>query len=250
MERHNKSSAESNRYKTICFLKLIKHIKYFYYIASNWGISLGIFTFLQEIRGEKKYRIDTTAATSLSKLEIKGNQLKYATEYMPVSYFTLEAIMQRIPEEIKQGTFLDIGCGKGRAMCVAAAFGYKQVAGIDFAKQLIDAAEQNLEQIKKQYPLTQYSLKWADVQSLEIEEQVTTVFLFNPFDEVLMQEVVKKINNSLARKPRRLLVLYCTPRNETLFFNDGFDVSFRVKKLNYLEGVILEKPFRPEPEPA
>lgn len=222
-------------------MKLINHIKYFYYIASNWGISLGIFTFLQEIRGEKKYGIDTTAATSLSALEIKGNQLKYATEYMPVSYFTLEAIMQRIPEEIKQGTFLDIGCGKGRAMCVAAAFGYKQVAGIDFAKQLIDAAKQNLKQIKKQYPLTQYSLKWADVQSLEIAEQVTTVFLFNPFDEVLMKVVVKKINDSLSKKPRRLLVLYCTPRHENLFFDAGFDVRFRVKKFNYLEGVILEK---------
>lgn len=231
-------------------MKLINHIKYFYYIASNWGISLGVFTLLQEIRGEKKYGIDTTAANSLSGLEIKGNQLKYATEYMPVSYFTLEAIMQRIPEKIKQGTFLDIGCGKGRAMCVAAASGYKQVAGIDFAKQLIDAAKQNLEQTKKQYPLTQYSLNWADVQSLEIEEQVTTVFLFNPFDEILMKQVVTKINDSLAKKPRRLLVLYCTPRHENLFFDDGFDVCFRVKKLNYLEGVILEKPFRSALEPS
>ena len=231
-------------------MKFINHIKYFYYIASNWGISLGMFTLLQELRGEKKYGIDTTAATSLSALEIKGNQLKYATEYMPVSYFTLEAIMQRIPEEIKQGTFLDIGCGKGRAMCVAAAFGYKQVAGIDFAKQLIEAAKQNLKQIKRQYPHTEYMLKWADVQSLEIKEHVTTVFLFNPFDEVLMRLVVKKINDSLAKKPRRLLVLYCTPRHENLFFDDGFDVRFRVKKFNYLEGIILEKPFESGNSPA
>jgi SAM-dependent methyltransferase len=222
-------------------LKLINHIKYFYYIASNWSLRLGFFTLLQELRGERKYGLDTTAAIHLRKLKLKGNQLKHATEYMPVNYFTLEALLRRIPEQHKQATFLDIGCGKGRAMCVAAAFGYKQVEGIDFAKQLIDAAEQNLERIKKQYPLTRYNLAWADVQELQISEQVNTIFLFNPFDEFLVKQVIKKMNRSLEKKPRPLLVLYCTPRHEHLFFDEGFEVLFRIKKFDYWEGVILEK---------
>lgn len=222
-------------------MKLINHIKYFYYIASNWNLRLGFFTLLQELKGERKYRLDTTSFIQLTNLKLKGNQLKYATEYMPVNYFTLQALMHRIPEELKQGIFLDIGCGKGRAMCVAAAFGYKQVAGIDFAKQLIDAAEKNLERTKKRHPLTQYHLAWADVLELHINEQVTTIFLFNPFDEFLVKQVIQKINSSLEKRPRRLLVLYCTPQHEHLFFDEGFDVIFRIKKFDYLEGVILEK---------
>lgn len=222
-------------------MKLINNIKYFYYIASNWSLRLGFFTLVQELKGERKYRLETTAAIHLNELKLKGNQLKHATEYMPVSYFTLEALMQRIPQDLKQGIFLDIGCGKGRAMCVAAAFGYKQVAGIDFAKQLIDAAEKNLEQTKKRHPLTQYHLAWADVHGLHISEQVTTIFMFNPFDEFLVKQVIKKINSSLEKRPRRLLVLYCTPRHEHLFFDEGYDVIFRIKKFDYLEGVMLEK---------
>ena len=222
-------------------MKLINQIKYFYYIASVWSLRLGFFTFLQELRGERKYGLDTTAAIHLTQLELKGNQLKHATEYMPVNYFTLEALLQRIPEQHKEGTFLDIGCGKGRAMCVAAAFGYKHVEGIDFAKQLIDAAEQNLQQIKKRYPHTRYNLAWADVQELHIDEQVNTIFLFNPFDELLVKQVIVKINRSLEKHPRRLLVLYCTPSHEHLFFDEGFDVLFRIKKFDYWEGVILEK---------
>lgn len=222
-------------------MKLINHIKYFCFIASNWSLRLGFFTLLQELKGEQKYRLDTTTFIQLSDLKLKGNQLRHATEYMPVNYFTLEALMHRIPEELKQGIFLDIGCGKGRAMCVAAAFGYKQVAGLDFAKQLIDAAEKNLEQTKKRHPLTQYHLAWDDVHDLHISEQVTTVFMFNPFDEFMVKQVINKINSSLEKRPRRLLVLYCTPRHEHLFFDEGYDVIFRIKKFDYLEGVILEK---------
>lgn len=222
-------------------MKLLNHIKYFFYIASNWSYKLGWFTLQKEIQGELKYKIDTTAAINLSKLKLKGTQLKHATEYMPVNYFTLEALLERLPDTAKRGTFLDIGCGKGRAMCVAAAYGYNKVEGIDFAKELIDAATNNLERIKKQHPLFTYTLAWGDVHSLVIDEQVSTIFLFNPFDEVLMKQVVRKINNSLAKRPRRFFVLYCTPRFEELFFEEGFDVVFRIKKFNYLEGVLLEK---------
>ncbi|RXK62821.1 class I SAM-dependent methyltransferase [Lacibacter luteus] len=222
-------------------MKLLNHIKYFYYIASNWSYKLGWFTLKKEIQGERRYNIDTTAAISLSKLKLKGSQLKHATEYMPVNYFTLEALLDRMPDTAKKGAFLDIGCGKGRALCVAAAYGYKKVEGIDFAKELIEAANTNLEKLKKQYPTTAYNLAWGDLNSLTIDEHVTTIFLFNPFDEVLMKHVIRKINSSLAKRPRRLFVLYCTPRHEELFFEDGFDVTFRVKKFGYLEGVILEK---------
>ncbi len=222
-------------------MKLLNHIKYFWYIASTWSYKLGWFTLKKEIGGERKYNIDTTAAINLSKLKLKGNQLKHATEYMPVNYFTLEVLLERMPDAAKRGIFLDIGCGKGRAMCVAAANGYQKVEGIDFARELISAATNNLERIKKQYPLTRYTLTWGDLNSLAIDEHVSTIFLFNPFDEFLMKQVIRKINSSLAKHPRHLFVLYCTPRHEELFFDDGFDVTYRVKKYGYLEGVILEK---------
>jgi hypothetical protein len=79
------------------------------------------------------------------------------------------------------------------------------------------------------------------VQELQISEQVNTIFLFNPFDEFLVKQVIKKMNRSLEKKPRPLLVLYCTPRHEHLFFDEGFEVLFRIKKFDYWEGVILEK---------
>ena len=222
-------------------MKLLQHINYFLYIASNWGLRIGFFTLKQELRGEKKYGINTTSANDLSEFQIKGNQLVHATEYMPVNYFTIENVLGHLPENAKHGMFLDIGCGKGRALCVAAAYGFKKLYGIDFAKQLIDESEKNLALIKTCYPSIQYELSWSDISTLEINKDVSTIFLFNPFDEVLMKNIIRKINSSLQQYPRELYVLYCSPRHEELFFADGYDVLYRIRKYNFLEGTILAK---------
>jgi SAM-dependent methyltransferase len=222
-------------------LKLLRHINYFLYIASNWGIRIGFFTLRQELKGEKKYGINTTSANDLSEFQIKGNQLSHATEYMPVNYFTIEHLLDHLPETARQGIFLDIGCGKGRALCVAAAYGFTKLYGIDFAKQLIAESEKNLALTKNRYPPLQYDLSWSDISTLEINKDVSTVFLFNPFDEVLMKKIIQKINISLQQYPRDLYVLYCSPRHEELFFADSYDVLYRIKKYNFLEGTILSK---------
>ena len=222
-------------------MKLLQHINYFLYIASNWGIRIGFFTLKQELKGEKKYGINTTSANDLSEFQIKGNQLSHATEYMPVNYFTIEHVFDHLPKKAKQGKFLDIGCGKGRALCVAAAYGFTKLSGIDFAKQLIDAAEKNLALIKNRYPSIEYELSWSDISTLDISKDVSTVFLFNPFDEVLMKKIIQKINHSLQQHPRELYVIYCSPRHEELFFDAGYDVLYRIKKFSFLEGIILSK---------
>lgn len=223
-------------------MKLLQQIQYFFYIATNWGIRIGFFTLREEIKGEKKYNINTTSYHNLSRFQITGSHLKHATEYMPVNYFTIEQLLYHLPANAKQGSFLDIGCGKGRGLCVAAVFGFKKVVGIDFAKQLIDTAEKNLAQIKTLYPSLEYTLHWKDVVSFEIGQDVSTVFMFNPFDEILMRTVIQKINTALKNHPRPFYILYASPMHEELFFAEGYDVLYRVKKLNYLEGILLKAP--------
>ena len=222
-------------------MKLFQHIKYFLYIATNWGLQIALFTLRQEWRGEKKYNINTTSFSDLSRFKITGNQLTHATEYMPVNYFTIEHLFTHLPKQARQGSLLDIGCGKGRAMCVAASFGFQKVIGIDFAKEMIDAAEKNLALTKSTYPSLDYQLLWADISTLEIGKEVQTVFLFNPFDEILLKTVVQKIETSLKSYPRELYVLYASPRHEDVFFAAGFDVLYRIKKFKFLEGIILTK---------
>jgi SAM-dependent methyltransferase len=222
-------------------LRLLQHIKYFFYIAGNWGFKIALFTLQKEWAGEKKYRINTTSFNDLSRFTITGHQLVHATHYMPVNYFTIEQLFTHLPKQATQGVFLDIGCGKGRALCVAAYYGFEKLTGIDFAKEMINAAERNLAITKKIHPSLEYQLTWADISTLEIKKEVRTVFLFNPFDSILLKAVVQKIEASQKAYPRELFVLYASPRHEEVFFAAGYDVLYRIKKYNLLEGIILTK---------
>ncbi len=222
-------------------MKIFQQIRYFLYIATKWGVRLGFFTFYHELKGERKYRINTTSFNNLSRFNITGDQFVHATAYMPVNYFTIEQLFSHLPENARAGTFLDIGCGKGRAMCVAGHYGFSKVCGIDFAKEMIDAAEKNLRETKQGIPGLDYQLWWQDMSLFELEKEVSTVFMFNPFDEVLMKTVVQKISSSLNKHPRPFYLLYASPWHEELFFGAGFDVLYRIKKYNYLEGVILHQ---------
>ena len=88
----------------------------------------------QEVSGERKYGINTTGADELHNLEKQGIDISHATIYMPVSYTLLEEIFEQLPVTTCNH-FLDMGSGKGRALCVAAHKGFKQVTGLDFSNR-------------------------------------------------------------------------------------------------------------------
>jgi SAM-dependent methyltransferase len=193
----------------------------------------------QEMAGEKKYGIHTTGADELYKLEKLGIDISHATIYMPVSYSLLEETFQHI-DLTSLHHFLDIGCGKGRALCIAAQHGFKQVTGLDFAKELCEAAKENLNITKQKFPALEYKIINNDAFYFEIPDDVDCIFFFNPFDEIIMSGVVKNIITSLKKTPRKINIIYVNPLHKELFLKAGFTEIWYTKKMKYLEASILE----------
>lgn len=193
-----------------------------------------------EIRGEKKYTINTTGADDLKKLKKKGIDISHATMYMPVSYKLLEEALQQIPVNNKNH-FLDIGCGKGRAMCVAANYGFYQIYGIDFSRDFCNAAETNLSLVKQKIPSLDFLVTEADAAITNIPDDVDLIFLFNPFDEVIMKKVIANIKVSMSKNPRDLNIIYANPLYKKLFTSNGFSETYYSKKMKYFEISILRK---------
>lgn len=193
----------------------------------------------QEIKGERKYRIQTTGADELEKLDEMGIDLTHATIYMPVSYSLLEEIFQQLPAS-PRNHFLDLGSGKGRALCLAAHAGFDQVTGVDLSKDLCDQATVNLNKTKQQIPDFKFTTINNDAFYYEIPDDVDCVFLFNPFDEIIMSAVVNNIFESLQNNPRKLHVIYANPLHKAQFLNAGYKETWYSKKMEYIEAVILE----------
>lgn len=225
-------------------MRFLQYTKYFYYLASNWTIAIALHIIKREITGEKKYGINSTGADELSHLEEKGIDITHATIYMPASYDILEEMYQQLP--LKHfNHFLDIGCGKGRALAVAAHFGCKKITGLDFSKKLSMAAEENLLKTKAKFPDLQYKIWNNDAFYFAIEKDVDCLFLFNPFDETIMSAVVENIEESLDEHPRDLTIIYLNSQHKELFFNKGYQQIYHSEQLKYLQGLILYKQMIP-----
>ena len=236
-------------------MKFFSYLKYFFYLAYNWNIGIAWLIIRQEISGEKKYGINTTGADELNQLDKQGIDISHATIYMPVSYLLLEEAFKQLegnnnnapavpsgqPTNNKSFThFLDIGCGKGRALCVAAHQGFKKVTGLDFGKNLCDAAKENLTITKETIPGLEYKVINNDAFYFEIPADTDCVFFFNPFDEIIMSGVVNNILKSLKSNPRKLTIIYVNPLHKELFLKAGFKETWYSKKMKYLEASILE----------
>jgi len=220
-------------------LKIFSYLQYFFYLGINWNWRIAFTIISQEIKGEKKYNIDTTGADELKKLSKKGIDISHATIYMPISYLLIEEIFRQLPVGAANH-FLDIGCGKGRAMCVAAHHGYKKVTGIDISAQLCEDAMTNLQHTKEKFQALQSTVITKDAMNFEIPADVDCIFLFNPFDVIIMGAVVANIMESVQDHPREIIVAYANPLYEDLFLDEGFIEVFHTKELKYLEAAILK----------
>jgi 16S rRNA G966 N2-methylase RsmD len=218
----------------------MKFLKYFFYIAANWNISIAWHIIRNEIRGEKKYGINTTGADNLKSLEKKGIDISHATIYMPVSYDVLEQFF----EEVKLETFnhfLDIGCGKARAICVAASYGINKVSGIELSKELFISSKENIALTKAKYSSADFKIYNNDAFYFNIDDDVDCIFMFNPFDETIMSGVMENIETSLENNPRVMTIIYINPLEKHVLQEWGYEEVFYSKKMHYLEGAVYVK---------
>jgi SAM-dependent methyltransferase len=220
-------------------MKFFIYIKYFFYLASKWDIKIATHILLCEIKGEKKYNITTTGADELKSLQKKGIEIDHATIYMPVSYDLLEEIFEQI-KNTGHKHFLDIGCGKGRALCAAAQHGFSKVTGIDFSKEFCNAAEKNLSITKQKFTPIEYKVINNDAFYFEIPDDVDCIFMFNPFDEIIMSGVAENILESFEINPRIITLIYVNPIYKEELLEIGFKEVYHTQKMIYLEAIILE----------
>jgi len=222
-------------------MKFFYYFKYFFFIAKNWNVRLAAFTVYHEVKGEKKYKINTVRIDNLQHQKIKSSNLKHASIYQGTNYFIIEKAFQFLKNENANHEIVDFGCGKGRVLVIAAFYRFKKITGIDFAESLCREAELNLEKIKPVFPETNFQVICDDAVNYKIENDTNVFFFFNPFDEVMMLQIIKNILSSLKKKSRKIYIVYVNPLHKEIFLSAGFEEELFYRKMKYLEFSILSK---------
>ncbi|MDE3184017.1 MAG: class I SAM-dependent methyltransferase [Bacteroidota bacterium] len=222
-------------------MKYLYYFKYFYFIARNWNIKLAAFTVYHEIKGERKYHLDTVKIDRLHHEKIESANITHASIYQASSYYLVEKAYKYLEDEKVNYGLVDFGCGKGRVLILAAYYGFKKITGIDFSRNLVLEAEANIEKVSQFFPNTVFNVICDDAVNYKIEKDKNCFFFFNPFDEVIMLKVIKNILSSLKEDPRKIYVVYINPLDKEIFLSAGFEEEWSFKKMEYLEFSILSK---------
>jgi len=158
-----------------------------------------------------RHKTDTISRVSLSDLEIRGGNKKHGSFYQPTMARSFKRLLKRTtlpPEPV----LVDFGCGKGRVLLLAALYGVKKAVGIEFSPELCRIARENVRVMERAAgrPLN-ITVVEDDVCNYRIRAEENVFFLFNPFDDVILEAVVKNLQDSLAANPRPVVIFYYNP---------------------------------------
>ncbi len=112
--------------------------------------------------------------------------------------------------------FVDLGCGKGRALMLTSTLHFREVVGVELNAELARIAEENLKIWRGSWKaLRPVRVVCGDATEFVLPIGPCLVYLANPFGAVVVQQLLEKIE---ARTDGSVVeVLYQTPREEAVF---------------------------------
>lgn len=129
----------------------------------------------------------------------------------PAEWRTLQRILPR-REVAGKDVFIDLGSGRGRMVVQAAErYPFRRGIGVERSPALDAAARRNLGAARRRLRCRDVRLVQADVLEFELPDEVTIVFLNNPFTDEVFDGALASVVRSLKRRPRRLRIIYRNP---------------------------------------
>ena len=167
-----------------------------------------------------EHRVDTTSATVGWRTRLMG---LLSSPYQPIPSEEFRELMSAVAIDFSQFTFIDVGSGKGRALLLAAEYGFRRIVGIEWLPELDRIARVNIERLQqKRVPAAEIELFCMDATEFVFPAEPTLIFLFNPLTENALRKLLQNLEGSLRRNPRPVYVAYANPILERVLVNCSF----------------------------
>jgi SAM-dependent methyltransferase len=108
--------------------------------------------------------------------------------------------------------FVDLGSGKGRALLLASQHPFARVVGLEFSAPLCAIARRNVELFQRRnHSNAPIEIVETDVTRYRFRADENVLYLYNPFDGHVLDQVLANLRESADEHPRDLWLIYNTP---------------------------------------
>ena len=179
---------------------------------------------------DRRYGVETQAHFP-AYLSLTGSEAdRHLIPYAGCVPSALRRVLQTLPAP-EGATFLDLGCGKGRALIVASEMPFRRIIGVEILPELVSAARRNVARVHKSYPARpRIVIQQGDASHPDWPAGPVVVFLYHPFDHSLVQ-VLKDHMKSKSRD--ETFVIYENPVHGDIFDADEAFVRWFSGMLDY-----------------
>lgn len=117
---------------------------------------------------------------------------------------------------VEEYSFLDLGCGKGRALLLATELPFRQAIGVELHRGLARAARRNVRLWQDARCPAQVLV--GDATRVEVPVGPCLLYLFHPFGEVAMARLIARLRGEMRERPAGGLdVIYFNPEAGALW---------------------------------
>jgi SAM-dependent methyltransferase len=124
--------------------------------------------------------------------------------YQGANYWNIRRII-RVLQPQGNDVFYDIGCGKGRCLCLFARLPLRHVVGVELDPSLVEAARGNARRLRGRR--TPIEVRCQDAATADYSKG-TIYFLYLPFGPETMRDVLESIRRTVEENPRDVTIVY------------------------------------------
>jgi SAM-dependent methyltransferase len=164
---------------------------------------------------DRRYGVDTSGLVWGLDLKTGSRSDAWNTAYYGIGPSVFHWVMAQVPESHQRtATFIDLGCGKGRAVLLASQYPFAHVVGVEIAPPLHRVAVENVARYtaarrkEAQPDAAPMSVLLEDAARYRFPSGPLVVYLYHPFCRPVLSQVLRNLGRSLAEEPRAATVIY------------------------------------------
>jgi SAM-dependent methyltransferase len=176
---------------------------------------------------DERYGVDTSGLIGGGELRSGHRNDVFNTAYYGMAPSRFRTVIDAwIADEshaaIQEYSFVDLGCGKGRAVMMASELRFREVIGVELHAALSRIAEDNLALwTRAGRAVCPVRIVCQDATEFVFPRGHCLLYLFNPFAGPVFGQLIERIEADFAARPRMLDLVYFNPESAELLDGHG-----------------------------
>src|ERR1700733_3067227 len=180
---------------------------------------------------DKRYGVETSGLIGGGELRSGHRNDVFNTAYYAMAPSRFQWVMKSWLEDdshpaIENYSFVDLGCGKGRAVLMASEFRFHEVVGVELHTSLAAVAEANVAAwTTAGRAICPGGVLCQEATEFVFPEAACLFYLFHPFGAPVLKRLIERIETDFAGRRGMLDLIYFNPEaGELLETHGGFEL--------------------------